>query len=176
MTQPWALLSREERIALVASSWRLAVPTLMTIVSVIGMVLPIFLPGPILPHLPFLCIFYWSTHRPELMPSWAAFLAGLAVDAAMCVPVGLNATLFTVFSAILASQATAFHSRPFRFSLAAGIVVVLSFQILSWLLLVLIQPGLRLAPFLVQGVTSLALLPFIFWIGAFLQVRVVDRR
>src|SRR5690606_27710238 len=97
MTQPWALLSREERIALVASSWRRAMPTLMVIVSAIGMVLPVFVPGPVLPHLPFVCVFYWSIHRPDLMPSWAAFLAGLAVDAVLSVPIGLNATLFTLF-------------------------------------------------------------------------------
>ncbi|MCH8684807.1 rod shape-determining protein MreD [Pedomonas mirosovicensis] len=175
MTQPWALLSREERLALVAASWRRAVPTFMTIVSVIGMVLPVFLPGPVLPHLPFLCIFYWSIHRPDLMPSWAAFLAGLVIDATLTLPIGLNATLFTLFSAGLASQVMVFQSRPFAFSLAVGAFVVLLFQLLSWVLLLFFQPELHLAPFLVQGLTTLAMLPFVFRVGAFLQVRVVDR-
>lgn len=175
MTQPWALLSREERIALVASSWRRAMPTLMVIVSAIGMVLPVFVPGPVLPHLPFVCVFYWSIHRPDLMPSWAAFLAGLAVDAVLSVPIGLNATLFTLFSAGLVSQVTVFQSRPFLFSLGAGVFVVLLFQLLSWALLLLFQPGLQLAPFMVQGLASLAMMPFVFRIGAFLQVRIVDR-
>ncbi|HEY4548039.1 MAG TPA: rod shape-determining protein MreD [Pedomonas sp.] len=175
MTEPWALLRREERFALVASSWRWAIPTLMTIVSVIGMVLPVFVPGPVLPHLPFLCIFYWSIHRPDLMPSWAAFLAGLVVDATLTLPIGLNATLFTLFSAGLASQITVFQSRPFVFSLGAGVFVVLLFQLLSWLLLLFFQPGLQLAPFMVQGLTSLAMMPFLFRIAAFLQVRIVDR-
>lgn len=175
MTEPWALLRREERFALVASSWRWAIPTLMTIVSVIGMVLPVFVPGPVLPHLPFLCIFYWSIHRPDLMPSWAAFLAGLVVDATLTLPIGLNATLFTLFSAGLASQITVFQSRPFAFSLGVGVFVVLLFQLLSWLLLLFFQPGLQLAPFMVQGLTSLAMMPFLFRIAAFLQVRIVDR-
>lgn len=175
MTQPWALLSREERIALAASSWRRAIPTFMTILSVIGMVLPVFVPGPVLPHLPFLCVLYWSIHRPDLMPSWAAFLAGLVVDATLTLPIGLNATLFTVFSAALASQITVFQSRPFIFSLSVGVFVVLLFQLLSWLLLLFFQPGLQLAPFMVQGLTSLAMMPFVFRVAAFLQVRIVDR-
>ncbi|MGK2284755.1 rod shape-determining protein MreD [Pedomonas sp. V897] len=175
MTEPWALLSREERLALAASSWRRVMPTVMTILSVIGMVLPVFLPGPILPHLPFLCVFYWSIHRPDLMPSWAAFLAGIVVDATLTLPVGLNATLFTVFSAGLASQVQVFRSRPFVFSLAVGSFVVLLFQLLSWALLLIFQPGLRLEPFLVQGVVTLAMMPFVFRVGAFLQVRIVDR-
>ncbi len=175
MTEPWALLRREERLALVASSWRWTIPTLMTIVSVIGMVLPVFVPGPVLPHLPFLCVFYWSIHRPDLMPSWAAFLAGLVVDVTLTLPVGLNATLFTLFSAGLASQITVFRSRPFLFSLGAGVFVVMLFQLLSWLLLLFFQPGLQFAPFVVQGLTSLAMMPFAFRIAAFLQLRIVDR-
>jgi len=175
MTQPWALLSREERLGLVASSWRRAIPTLMAVVSVIGMVLPVFVPGPVLPHLPFLCVFYWSIHRPDLMPSWAAFLAGLVVDATLTLPIGLNATLFTLFSAGLGSQIMVFQSRPFIFSLAVGVFVVLLFQLLSWVLLLFFQPGLQLAPFMVQGLTSLAMMPFVFRVGALLQVRIVDR-
>lgn len=175
MDEPWALLRREERLALLASSWRNAIPTLMTIVSVIGMVLPVFLPGPVLPHFPFLLVFYWAIHRPDLMPSWTAFLAGLAVDITLALPVGLNATLFTLFSAGLASQITVFRSRPFVFSLGAGIFVVLLFQLLSWLLLLLFQPGLQLAPFMVQGLATLAMMPFVFRVAAFVQVRIVDR-
>lgn len=175
MTEPWALLERKERFVLVASSWKWAIPTLMTIVSIIGMVLPVFVPGPVLPHLPFLCVFYWATHRPDLMPTWAAFLAGLVVDATLTLPIGLNATLFTLFSAGLSSQITVFQSRPFIFSLGAGVFVVLLFQLLSWLLLLFFQPGLQLAPFMVQGLTSLAMMPFVFRIAAFLQVRIVDR-
>lgn len=175
MTQPRALLSREERLAQAASSWRRAMPTVMTIVSVIGMVLPVFLPGPVLPHLPFLCIFYWSIHRPDLMPSWAAFLSGIVVDATLTLPIGLNAMLFTLFSAGLATQVQVFQSRPFIFSLAVGSFVVLLFQLASWALLLLFQPGLRLAPFLVQGLLTLAVMPFVFRVGTFLQVRIVDR-
>lgn len=175
MTQPWVLMTREERLALLLSAWRTAIPALLILGSMLIMVLPVFLPGPTLPHLPLLGVYYWSTHRPNLLPAWAAFLIGLAVDIVLGMPLGLNALLFVLIRAGLGSQITAFLARPYIFGLAVAAPVILLFQVMTWTLLLPFEPRIGLTPFLVQAATTLAAWPLMTRLCALAQTRLVDK-
>lgn len=39
-------------------------------------------------------IYYWAIYRPTLMPVWAVFIAGLAMDLLSSLPIGMNALVF----------------------------------------------------------------------------------
>jgi rod shape-determining protein MreD len=160
MSEPWSQLDPQERAERLLSTARAAAPTLATMASLALMALPIWLSGPILPNLAVLGVFYWSTHRPEWMPPWAAFLIGLLLDVWLGQPLGLNAALLAVMAAILNSQALVFLSRPFGFAAAVFVPLMVVYQLLAWWLgtLVTAMP-LPLTPMLVQTMTTILVLP-----------------
>lgn len=176
MNQPRHLMTRAERAQFTLSSWRFSVPALLAAGSTVGMLMPVFLPGPCLPHFPLLFVYYWITHRPNMMPVWACFLIGLVVDVTMAVPLGLNATLLALLGAGLATQYTAFASRPFQFGFAIALPVLILYEAASWFVLILEQPLLRFTPFFFQALISWMALPLITWLNAVVQTHVIDNR
>lgn len=159
MNEPWSQLEPEERLRQQLRSGRAALPALVTAASLSLMALPIWLPGPLLPQLGLLGVFFWCTHRPEWMPPWAAFLIGLLQDLWMGTPLGVNAMLLALASAILTGQFLVFQSRPFSFAATVFVGVVTCFQLSAWLLFALAgtpPPALLMA---MQGLATLLLLP-----------------
>lgn len=71
------------------TAWRrldLFARELMPFALTLGLILvgaiPFYVPGlqSVAPSLPFIAVFYWTLHRPDLMPAAAAFLIGLFQD------------------------------------------------------------------------------------------------
>jgi rod shape-determining protein MreD len=57
-------------------------PFFVTMVLVLLSLVPLRIAdlSPIVPALALIGVFFWSVHRPDLMPIWAVFLIGLVQD------------------------------------------------------------------------------------------------
>jgi len=51
-----------------------------------------------------IAIYYWSIHRPTIMPAFLAFAAGLMIDILSGAPFGLNAMLFVLLQWAISDQ------------------------------------------------------------------------
>jgi len=86
-----------------------------------------------LPHFTLLCpmvglvaVYYWTVHRPDLMPAGGAFAIGLAADLVSGAPLGLDAFVLTLAHAVTRANRRALMGESFRlvwlgfFAVAAG--------------------------------------------------------
>lgn len=174
MSTPWSQLTNEERLELILLSWRYAVPTLACILTLWLMLLPVSVPGLLMPQWGLLGILYWATHRHGLMPAGTAFLVGLVQDMWLGQPLGLNAGLLALTAFLLAGQSHVYASRPFRFGWLLAIPIISLYQVATAGLLNLsgataLMPGLA-----VQGLTTLIAYPVAIWGHARLRRKFVD--
>lgn len=94
---------------------RMSLPVAITFIMVLITALPSPFPafGDAMPALPLMAIYYWSIHRPDLLPGWAVFLIGLFEDLLTGAPLGLGVCLLLLTHVGVASQRRFFLSRPF---------------------------------------------------------------
>ncbi|MGQ0457014.1 MAG: hypothetical protein ACT4OU_08120 [Hyphomicrobium sp.] len=84
-----------------------------------------------LPLLPVIAIHYWSLRRHALLPEWAAFLAGLALDILTHGPLGYWSLIYLAAHAFaVVSAPVAVNGPVVRLVLLAG--AMLGVAILSW--------------------------------------------
>ena len=107
-----------------------------------GISLPI--PGYVViaPVLSMIAVYHWAIHRPDLLPAWAVFLAGLLQDAIGGTPFGVYALVFLTVWGIVVSQRPFLAGKPFA---------------LVWLGFVLIGPGAGLEAWILVSAYHLTL-------------------
>ncbi len=171
---PWSQLSREEKQIRLLRSWRLAAPTLVTIATLLLMMLPIWMQGPILPQFGLLGVCYWATNRPALMPAAAAFFIGLMQDMWLGAPLGVNATMLMLVALVLSGQHLVFASRPFSFAWWVMAPVTLLYAAGGWLLGKIGGQSMQGSLLLVQASTTFLAFPLATWLYARVQRRIVD--
>lgn len=153
-------------------------PVALTLVLVILNVVPTHVPGiaRVLPVLPLISIFYWSIHRPHLMPAPAVFLIGLFQDGLMGAPMGLHALIFLAVQGVVLFQHKFFMGKSFFVHWLGFGLVGAGAAALSWALLSAFHVTLFAADAIVfQYVMTVAAFPlfaFIFsrWQQAFLKL------
>jgi rod shape-determining protein MreD len=173
---PWSQRTREERWDFIVRSWRLAMPTLLLLLMIGIMILPFWLPGPILPQLGFIGMCYWCIRRPDLMHPSVAFIVGLIQDLLMGGALGVEAALFAITCFALNHQMSVFSSRPFHFEWLLIVFIMTAHQILFALLTAMLWQGdVSYLGLTLQGLLSIAIYPLIIWTFAKVQRKVVDR-
>jgi len=122
------------------------------------------------PLLILIAVYYWSVHRPDLLPMSVLFLLGLITDALLRWPFGLSSLTYILVARLVQSQRPVFVDQSYAI-LWFGFAVVLCFtQILHWALMAIItQHWLAFTPLLLQGLFTLALFPILCWLLIFLQ-------
>ncbi|MDX1575575.1 MAG: rod shape-determining protein MreD, partial [Kiloniellales bacterium] len=57
---------------------RKILPFFVTLLLIMVAMVPLRVPllSPVIPALPLIAVYYWSVHKPNLMPVWAIFLIG----------------------------------------------------------------------------------------------------
>lgn len=111
-------------------------PFVMTLGLVFVGTIPLRLPGQqvLAPSLSLIALFYWSLHRPDLMPAVAAFALGFFHDVLSGAPLGTGAAVYLSVHAVVHWQRQFFHGKSFGV-LWLGFSVVLSAAILlGWVL------------------------------------------
>jgi rod shape-determining protein MreD len=153
-----------------------ALPVLMAIVAVVIVNLPISLTGGAMPAplLAFTAIYFWALMRPDLMPSLAVLIIGLAEDLLSGGPAGLWAAGF------LAAYAFADRQRETLAGLS-GIGAVLGFaaaifiaSFVAYLLACLVYWRMApIGPLFLTAIVTIAFYPLAAWFMGWVQRRVV---
>ncbi|WP_445681752.1 rod shape-determining protein MreD [Radicibacter daui] len=143
------------------------VPGLTVAVLVVLGLMPLPLPyyGPVSPSLSFAAVYFWSIHRPDLLPPWACFVLGLFLDLLLGVPPGLNAMVFVLTHWILGSQLKFFRNQSFSVLWGCFIVICFGAGLLQWVLVCLFEFAfVSPIPALIRAGLTAAFLPFVSWI------------
>ncbi len=107
-------------------------------------------------------LFYWTIHKPAVMPLWFIFLSGLVIDFAVDSMLGLHAFGFIVFYMILFRIRRIILSQPMFYHVMIYAFTVFVFEALRWLIVGLL--GLQILP------VYPSLLSFVINIIAFIPI------
>lgn len=173
MTAPWRILSLEEQ-ASATSRWRQLVPLLTCLVALFLMTMPVITSGPSMPHLALLTVLVWGLFQPALMPPHVALLLGVLTDAVLGLPLGINATLLPVLALAIGALERRYGQRPYALDWMLAGVLVLAYQILTWMLLGFVDGDLPFAPLLGQAATTTLAYPLAVAVIGRIQRRWVD--
>ncbi len=157
MNSPWRTMTGDERLGWFAEHWRMAVPMLITSVAIMLMSFPLFTAMPVMPNLAMLSVMIWSLFQPQLMPAWLALPLGIATDAALGLPMGINATMLPVLALGISISEQRAGQHLFAIEWGAATLLIFAYQLLSALFLTFVLGDVRIGPMAVQAVsTSLA--------------------
>jgi rod shape-determining protein MreD len=152
------------RLDLVARSLSpIAITLLLVMISVLPMQIPFF--GTVSPVLALMTVYYWSIFRPDLMPSFAVFGAGLFQDILSGTPLGVFAFVFLLVHVTVVSQRRLFIGNSFVVMWWGFMLVAVGSQALVWgitslLSMTLISPS----GVLFQVFLALSLFPCFAWL------------
>lgn len=144
---------------------------LALILLLIGMV-PVRLAGltPISPWLLLVLVYFWTAHRPDLLPAAAVFLLGVLGDLMAGGPVGPGAFTLLVVHATVRAQRR--HILPHSFLVqwvVFALLAVMAEAILFLACMVAYRSILPVEPAAFQALMTIAIYPCIAWV--FVQVQ-----
>jgi len=148
------------------------VPTLTLSLAIFFTILPYGqvwgrFPTPALALIP---LYYWTIHRPGLLPPWIIFVLGLAQDLATAGPVGLWPLVFLTAYAITLALRTEIEGLPMRFAWAAFAAVCLLALFVGWFGASLYHGGfLPGVPMALQALFTALLFPILGWPLIFIE-------
>lgn len=111
-------------------------PFLLTLAFVVLAQVPLHIPGfaQVAPILPLMAVYHWTIYRPDLLPSVAAFFAGLLHDALSGMPFGVSASVFVIVHMVVMSQQVFFQGKSFPVIWLGFSLVASGAMVLTWLL------------------------------------------
>ncbi|MEJ0061859.1 MAG: rod shape-determining protein MreD [Alphaproteobacteria bacterium] len=126
------------------------------------------------PSFALIAVYYWSVHRPDLLPLPALFALGLILDALMRLPLGLSALSFILAARWVQGQRHIFSDRSyatlwFGFAVVAAVTAALQWMVaglLAWHML----PAW---PLCLQTLLTIAVFPLFAWSMILLQRHIV---
>lgn len=83
-------------------------------------------------------LFYWTIHKPAMMPLWFIFLSGLVIDFATDSPLGLHAFGFILFYMVLFNIRRIVLSQPIFYHVIIFAFAAFGFELLRWCLVSLL--------------------------------------
>ncbi|MCK4939019.1 MAG: rod shape-determining protein MreD [Rhodospirillaceae bacterium] len=122
-----------QRLDLIA---RGSTPFVLTALLIVMSAIPTRIPefAHIAPMLPLMAIYHWSIYRPDLLPAWAVFIAGLMQDALVGTPFGVNALVFLAVHMVVLSQQVFFTGKSFAVVWIGFAMVSAAAFVLTWAL------------------------------------------
>jgi len=115
-------------------------------------------------------VFYWSLHRPYLMPAPIVFVLGLIFDILTGAPIGLSSLMLLLVHLIAISQRQVFVGKAFLLMWWGYLLIGAGIALLSWMLASLLSLTLiPLTPVLVQLTLTVMVFPFFAWCFAIVQ-------
>jgi len=141
---------------------------LMALFSVMTWPLPYLGAG--MPPLAFIALYYWGTHRPDLLPVGAAFALGFVNDIIQGLPMGVSAFLFTVAHQIFSRQRRFFAGQSFLMLWSGFALSAVGMMIAAWLLICITDwQMVPVFPILLQTVLAVVIFPLPCW--AFIRLQ-----
>lgn len=114
------------------------------------------------PDLLLVCLFYWRLYRPDRCGAGMAFAAGLVVDVAAGMPLGVNAFTKPLITLVVGSFGNRLRAADFLFHLPIVLLLTLLEQGVQWTLISVIQgPETRWPLVLGKPVATLLMTPLV---------------
>jgi len=145
-------------------------PFFVTLLLVLVSLLPLRIAdlSPIVPALALIGVFFWSVHRPDLMPIWAVFLIGFVQDLLTGAVLGPGIVGLLVAHALVVWQLRFFLAASFAVIWVAFMLVAAASLSVTWLLTcIALMAYVEPAPLFFQYLVTLAFYPCLAW--AFLR-------
>lgn len=152
-------------------------PALLTLLAVMVTMLPLRLPdfGPVAPWLALISVYYWSVHRPDLLPAAAVFAIGLFSELAAGTPLGVTTLVLLLMHTAAVSQRRFFISRSFMVVWCGFATMALAASLLVWFMnMALGGVVMSPRPLVFQFMTTVAAYPLFAWCFAQVQ-RLIQR-
>jgi rod shape-determining protein MreD len=154
-------MTPEEKRRWILSSWRYAVPALVSIGFLLLMLAPLPLVVPAMPQLGLMAVLAWALIQPGLMPPWLAFLVGALADLLFGQPLGVSAVCFALAAGTLRTAAPLLGKGGLLFDWLLISLLLLAFMMLTAPLMALAgRPG-PVLPLLLQWLTSILAWPLV---------------
>lgn len=137
-------------------------PFILTMALVMLSVVPLRIPdfAPVTPSLTVIAVYYWSIHRPDLLPLAAVFGIGLFQDALSGTPLGMTSLVLILVQTIVVTQRRFFHGKSFLVEWCGFMLVAPVVALAGWLLASIYYTSLvAIEPLGFQLLLSLALYP-----------------
>jgi len=136
---------------------------LCVIVSVVPAHLPVF--TAVTPFFPLMAIYYWTVHRPDLLPFVAVFAAGLLLDMLTGAPLGIASLVLLLAYGLVLSQREHLLMRRFTVVWLGFLVIAAAAAVLQWIVVSLFYGMLLdVRAFLFQGVLTVAVYPVVSYL------------
>lgn len=142
-------------------------PFFVTLLLVLLSLLPLRITGfaSIVPEVALIGVFFWSVHRPDLMPIWAVFIIGFVHDLLAGGAWGPGIVGLLIAHALVVWQHRFFLAASFVLIWCVFMLVAAVSMALTWLLTCLammayIDPG----PVFFQFLMTVALYPLLAWL------------
>lgn len=150
------------------------VPVATVLLGVLLGAIPYGVPGlpAIMPALGLAGVYFWTLHRPHLVPSGAVFLIGLFQDALLGGPLGLSALTLLLVQGFIANQRRFLHDKSFALTWFGFAIAAPGAFALAWLIACLyFLTLLPLGPVAVQASMTIGFYPVVAWLLAHLHRR-----
>jgi len=122
------------------------------------------------PALPLIPLYYWSIHRPELLPPLLVFCLGLFHDFASAGAVGVWPVVYLIVYAVTLAQRGEIEGLPMRFAWAAFAGVTLLGLLGGWFAYsIYMGKFVDILPMGLQALTTAALFPILGWLLVFIE-------
>ena len=142
-------------------------PVLTTLMCVMASVAPVHMPAftAATPFFALMAIYYWTLHRPELLPFVAVFAVGLLLDMLEGAPLGMSPLVLLLAYALVLSQREHLVMRRFSAVWLGFLAVAATATVLQWGVVSLFYGMLLDArAFLFQGVLTVVVYPVVSYL------------
>jgi rod shape-determining protein MreD len=147
-------------------------PTLTTVLCAFASVAPAHLPAFVTttPFFTLMAVYFWTLHRPELLPFPTVFAAGLLLDLLEGAPLGISSLILLLTHGLVLSQREHLVMRRFTVVWVGFLVVAAAALALTWGVVSLFY-GILLdvRAFLFQGLLTVAVYPVVSYLLARVQ-------
>jgi rod shape-determining protein MreD len=142
-------------------------PFALTLMLLLASLIPLPLPGyaAVTPSFLVMAVYFWTLHRPDLMPPFAVFALGLLQDFLTGGTLGISAIVLLVLSFATGSQRRFLGGALFVTVWAGFVVNAAGAALLAWVLNVLAEGAMfDTRPALFQYLLTVGLYPSLGWL------------
>lgn len=160
-----------------ASALRSTVPLAFAVLLTLAMLAPAArgAAGYVMPHLTLMFVYYWTIHRPALLPPPVTAGIGLLQDLLWGSPLGLTVIVLLLTQAFLVNQQALFTRRSFIVGWFGFGAVTLVAMTTGWFLASAYSAKILPAtPVVIHALSTIAAYPLAGWIFGWLQRAVLD--
>jgi rod shape-determining protein MreD len=149
-----------------------SVPFWLSVFLVFMSVLPLKIQGfdIVTPSFLSIAVFYWSLHRPYLMPAIAVFFLGLLSDILTGAPMGLSSFILLIIHVIAVSQRQVFVGKAFLQLWWGYLLISSAMTLVTWILVCIYSQSLfPVVPIITQFLLTVLFFPLLAWFFALVQ-------